>query len=74
MKTIKIKNLSINDITHFVELANKVEEPGVIVKKGKITIDGSSLMGMLALDTSGGIEVTYPTTANEFNNFIQQFI
>lgn len=74
MKKIKIYISGINDITRFVEEASKVEGPGVIVYKGSTGIDGSSLMGMLALDTSGRVEVTYPATATEFDNFIQQFI
>lgn len=74
MKKVRIKNINFNDIKHFVELAENVEEPGVAVRKGKITIDGSSLMGMLALDTSDGIEVSYPASATEFDLFIQTLI
>lgn len=74
MKKVKIKGASLNDITHFVELASKVEEPGVNVYKGRTVIDGSSLMGMLALDISNGIEVEYPASATEFDEFIQTLI
>ena len=74
MKKIKIKSLSVNEINHFVELASKVEEPGVHVYKGRTIIDGSSLMGMLVLDISDGIEVEYPASATEFDEFIQTLI
>lgn len=74
MKKVKLKNLKINDIAPFVELAQKVEEPGVLVHKGSTAIDGSSLMGMLALDTSNGIEVEYPTSAIDFDNFIKNLM
>lgn len=74
MKTVEIKNITLDNMTHLVELASKVEGPGVIVNKGNTAIDGSSLMGMMALDTSKGFEITYPISATEFDNFIQTLI
>lgn len=74
MKKVKIKNTNLNDISRLVELASKVEGPGVIVHNGRTTIDGSSLMGMLTLDISDGIEVEYPASAIDFDNFIKTLI
>lgn len=74
MKKIKIHISGVYDITQFVEHAAKVESQGVNVYKGKIMLDGASLMGMLALDTSPGIEVEYPDNAKDFEDFLQQFV
>lgn len=74
MKKVKISISGVYDITQFVEHATKVEGPGVNVYKGSLIIDGTSLMGMLSLDTSRGIEVEYPQEAKDFENFLQQFM
>lgn len=74
MKKIKIHISGMNDITNFVKEASKVDGPGVIVYKGSMSVDGSSLMGMLALDTSKEIEVEYPSSAIEFDKFITPFV
>ena len=74
MNKVKIKIAGLYDITRFVEAASKVEGSGVIVTNGKTTVDGSSLVAMLALDTSNGLEVKFPYSAIDFSNFIQEFI
>lgn len=74
MKTAIINIHGVHDITQFVEQASKVSEPGVTVHRGQTKIDGSSLMGMLALDTEDAIKVEYPEFAVDFENFITKFI
>ena len=74
MNKAKIKISGLYDITRFVEAASKVEGHGVIVNNGRTAVDGSSLVGMLSLDTSKPILVEYPSSATEFNNFLQEFI
>jgi hypothetical protein len=37
-------------------------------------IDGSSLMGMLNLDTTHGIIVEYPQDDQDFDDFVQKFM
>lgn len=74
MKKVKIQISGMYDITQFIEHASKVEEPGVIVYKGSTMIDGSSLMGMLNLDTTHGIIVEYPQDAQDFDDFVQKFM
>lgn len=74
MNKVKIKIAGLYDITRFVEAASKVEGHGVIVSNKRTTVDGSSLVAMLSLDTSHGLIVEYPSSAVEFNTFIQEFI
>lgn len=73
MKTVKIDINGIYDITEFVRQATKVDS-GVTVYKGSVAIDGASLVGMMSLDTTGGIDVEYPETALDFDDFISNFI
>ena len=73
MNKVKIKIEGVYDITRFVEEANKVR-PGVNVYKGNIMLDGTSLVGMLSLDTKNGIDVEYPEDALDFEQFLIQFM
>ena len=73
MKTLKINIAGIYDITQFVKFASEVK-PGVNVRKGSQCIDGASIMGMMALDTTGGIIVEYPADAKDFEDYISNFI
>lgn len=74
MNKVKIKIAGLYDITRFVEAASKVGGPGVMVSNKRTTVDGSSLVAMLSLDTSYGLMVEYPASAINFNTFIQEFI
>ncbi len=67
-----IKLNSVNDVVNFVQEANKVKGD-VIVGKKNCAIDGSSLIGMSALDISKPILVRYPEEATDFDEFIRQF-
>ena len=74
MKKIKIKISGADNITRLVEQASLVEEPGVYIHKGKTIIDATSLVGMLALDTSQPIIVEFPSSAIDFENYLKEFI
>ena len=73
MKKTVIKLNEIYDISLFIEKASRVKEPGVIVRKGSVVLDGTSLIGMLSLDTKDGITVEYPDNEIEFETFIKEF-
>ena len=72
MKTITVKLNTLNDVIKFVQEAGRIDS-GIIVNRGSITIDGSSLTGMLSLDISKDFIVKYQEEATDFDNFIQQF-
>lgn len=67
---IKIEGLE--DISNFYIEASKVDGE-VMCRRGKYTVDGKSLLGVIAIDPSMGILVTYPKDAKDFENFISQF-
>jgi hypothetical protein len=56
-----------------VKQASRISYGAVIVKRGHRTVDGSSLLGMLSLDTAGGIKVSYPDDAHDFEDFLLKF-
>ena len=72
MKTMKIAINGIHDISEFITRASEIES-AVIVRKGSISVDGASLIGMMSLDTAGGIIVEYPEDAHDFENFLAEF-
>lgn len=67
-----IKMNSITDVMNFVKEASKIEGD-VTVLKGRYTIDGKSVMGVMSIDMSTGMTVEYPADAVDFENFISQF-
>lgn len=67
---IKIEGLE--DISNFYVEASKVDGE-VTCRRGRYTVDGKSLLGMIAIDPSMGILVTYPKDAKDFENFISRF-
>lgn len=69
MKTKFIKIDSIKDITDLVKAASAVDGD-VEIRKGRWVIDGSSLMGVMSIDLSGGATIAYPEDAIEFENFL----
>lgn len=73
MKTVKIRIYYASDVIDFVEKASKVSSD-VIVKRGSRIVDGTSLVGMLSLNTSEGITVIYPEDDLFFDNFISKFL
>ena len=67
---VSIKGL--NDIYNFIANAQKVDGD-IIVRRGRYIIDVKSILGIFSLDMSQNITVTYPETASDFEEFIQQF-
>ena len=72
MKTLKIDINGVYDISEFVNQAAKVKGD-VVVRRGSRSVDATSLMGMLSLDTTGGIEVTFPQEAFEFEIYLSKY-
>ena len=72
MKNMYIKINGISDLAHFVQSATQVDGD-VLVKKGKFTVDGKSLLGMFSIDPTLGVSVNYPDDAIAFEEFITQF-
>ena len=67
-----IRLTTIHDIILFQECAEAVQGT-VTVKKGKLSANGKSLLGIMSLDVVDGIEVIYPTKAKEFEEFLLTF-
>ncbi len=56
----------------FVEIANKYNV-GVKVKKGDLTVDGRSIMGLLMLEATKGTEVELIIEGKEADNALKEF-
>jgi hypothetical protein len=69
-KTIKINGIS--DITSFIREASKVDG-NVLCTKGRYTVDGKSILGLMTFDTSTGFKVEYPETAYSFDLYLNNF-
>jgi len=67
---VSIKGL--NDIYNFITKAQKVDGD-IVVRRGRYVIDAKSILGIFSLDMSQNITITYPETASDFEEFIQQF-
>lgn len=67
-KNIKIN--SIKDIKEFVQQATKVEDK-VIVNKTPYSVDGKSLMGLMSIDLSQGVEVIFSDEETEFAEYLK---
>ena len=70
---MRIKINSLNDIYDFVAHAQDVNGD-VIVSKGKFHVDGKSALGILSLNMSEGVNVTYPEEATAFGEFLSKFV
>ena len=66
----------LKDITDFVNTASRFEKHkgDILLLQGKQIVEATSLLGVLSLDTSKGVIVSYPNDLAEFNNFIKPFI
>jgi len=71
-KYMYIKMSGINDVTEFVKRATAVDGD-IVVKRGKYCVDGKSLLGLFSLDLDEGVTVEYPTDADAFEQYIEQF-
>ena len=69
---MRIKINSLNDVYDFVKHAQDVEGD-IIVSKGKFYVDGKSVLGILSLDMSDGVNVMYPEEATAFGEFLSKF-
>lgn len=70
MKHIKIYN--INDIKEFIRKSTVIDGD-VTCSKGKYMVDGKSIMGLMSIDLSTGVDVEYPEDATEFDKFLERF-
>ncbi len=66
----------LKDITDFVNAATRFEKHkgDILLSQGRQIVEATSLLGVLSLDTSKGVTVSYPSDLEEFHNFIQSFI
>ena len=66
----------IKDITDFVNAASRFEKHkgDILLSQGRQIVEATSLLGVLSLDTSKGVTVSYPNDLEEFYNFITPFI
>lgn len=66
----------LKDITDFVNEASRLEKHkgDILLLQGKQVVEATSLLGVLSLNTSKGVIVSYPNDLIEFNNFIKPFI
>ena len=66
----------IKDITDFVNAASRFEKHNgdILLLQGKQVVEATSLLGVLSLDTSKGVIVSYPNDLAEFYNFIKPFM
>ncbi len=74
-KTTKIKYIKINGITdvmNFVKEATKVEGD-ISARKGKFIVDCKSIMGIMSIDVSTGVQIEYPAEAVNFEEYLTQF-
>ena len=69
IKFIKISELQ--DIKKLVNLASKIDGE-IIVTKGHFNISVKSVLGLLSLDLSNGVKITYPYN-KDLDNFLQSF-
>lgn len=72
MKEMIISIKGLNDVYTFVSKAQEVDGD-VTVQRGRYAVDGKSVLGIFSLDMSQDVTVSYPTTATEFEQFIEQF-
>lgn len=66
----------LKDITDFVNAASRFEKHkgDILLSQGKQVVEATSLLGVLSLDTSKGVIISYPNDLIKFNNFIKPFV
>ena len=72
MKEMIISIHGLYDVYTFIEKAQSVEGD-VTIKRGVYCADGKSALGVLSIDMSQNVTVTYPASALEFEDFIEKF-
>lgn len=73
MKKNKIKINEIFDLVTLVQKASEVEGD-VILSKDRYEVDAKSLMGVMSIDVSKPVFVTYPDAAAVFEEYLKPFI
>lgn len=70
-KVIRLER--IDEIIAFINNAMAVSEGEVYVKRDRYSVNGTSLMGLISIDVTKGITVEYPSSATEFEAFLNEF-
>lgn len=71
-KSMFIKLNEIADLKKFVEKATEVEGE-VLLQHNYYIVNGKSILGVMSLDLTKGVNVVYPASEVEFEQFIEQF-
>ena len=71
-KTMQVRIRGVTDTALFVEHAKEINTD-VTIRRGKFCIDGKSILGVLSLDMSDGVQVEYDENETEFENWLRRF-
>lgn len=71
----KINLVAIAKVKEFINISNKVPY-NILLKSGRYTVDGKSIMGIFSLDLSKPIEVDVEPAekAEEFKTLVKDFL
>ena len=69
-KVIKLNEIA--DLQRLIDEASKVEGE-VLLQHGYYIVNGKSILGVMSLDLTKGVNVIYPADEVIFEQFIEQF-
>ena len=72
MKVMTVRIRGVADAATLVEHAKEINTD-VTIRHGKFCIDGKSILGVLSLDMSDGVQVEYDENETEFENWLKRF-
>lgn len=72
MKAMTVRIRGVADAALLVEHAKEINTD-VTIRRGKFYIDGKSILGVLSLDMSDGVQVEYDENETEFENWLRRF-
>ena len=72
MKVMTVRIIGVADAATLVEHAKEINTD-VTIRHGKFCIDGKSILGVLSLDMSDGVQVEYDENETEFENWLRRF-
>jgi len=72
MKVMTVRIRGVADAATLVEHAKEINTD-VTIRHGKFCIDGKSILGVLSLDMSDGVQVEYDEDETEFENWLRRF-
>lgn len=73
-KKMKVAIHGVTDSALFAaHAAEMVPDGDVVVSKGKFSVDGKSILGILSLDMTDGVLVSYPESATQFEEWLSQY-